>query len=60
LEIIGVFMDDEDIAVIVLRGLPSKFAAIKTVIRAQFVSYTMGELTSDLVVSYWRLILNMR
>ncbi|KAM5551300.1 hypothetical protein ABKV19_026228 [Rosa sericea] len=34
----------EDIVVTVLRGLPSEFAAIKTVIRAQFVSCSMGEL----------------
>lgn len=44
LETVGVFLDDEDIVVTVLRGLPSEFAAIKTVIRAQFVSCTMGEL----------------
>lgn len=37
-------MDDEDIVVTVLRGLPSEFAAIKMVIRAQFVSCSMGEL----------------
>ncbi|KAK9912821.1 hypothetical protein M0R45_036661 [Rubus argutus] len=28
---VGVFLDDEDIVVTVLRGLPSEFAAIKTV-----------------------------
>ncbi|PRQ59977.1 putative transcription factor interactor and regulator CCHC(Zn) family [Rosa chinensis] len=44
LETVGVFLDDEDIVVTVLRGLPAEFAAIKTVIRAQFVSCSMGEL----------------
>lgn len=34
LETIGVFMDDEDVIVTVLRGLPSEYAAIKGVIRA--------------------------
>ncbi|PRQ56316.1 putative transcription factor interactor and regulator CCHC(Zn) family [Rosa chinensis] len=43
-ETVGVFLDDEDIVVTVLRGLPSEFVAIKTVIRAQFVSCSMGEL----------------
>lgn len=32
LETVSVILDDEDIVVIVLRGLPSEFAAIKTVI----------------------------
>lgn len=44
LEIVGVFLDDEDVVVTVLRGLPYEFTAIKTVIRAQIVSYFMGEL----------------
>ncbi|XP_062028312.1 uncharacterized protein LOC133744184 [Rosa rugosa] len=44
LETVGVFLDDEDIVVVVLRGLPSEYVAIKTVIRAQFVTCTMGEL----------------
>ncbi|XP_040367879.1 uncharacterized protein LOC121050787 [Rosa chinensis] len=35
LETVGVVVDDEDIVVTVLRGLPSEFAAIKTVIRTQ-------------------------
>lgn len=35
---VGVFPDDEDVVVTVLCGLPSKFAAIKTIIRAQYVS----------------------
>lgn len=43
---VGVFLDDEDIVVTVLRGLPSEFAAIKTVIRAQFVNSTLPELKS--------------
>lgn len=37
-------MDDEDIMVIVLRGLPTEFAAIKIIIQAQFVSYSLSEL----------------
>ncbi|KAL6137413.1 hypothetical protein ACLB2K_062705 [Fragaria x ananassa] len=41
---VGVNVDDEDIVVTVLRGLPAEFAAIKTVIRAQFVSYSLSEL----------------
>ncbi|KAL6190995.1 hypothetical protein ACLB2K_037388 [Fragaria x ananassa] len=44
LETVGVQVDDKDIVVIVLRGLPSEFAAIKTVIRAQFVSCSLTEL----------------
>ncbi|XP_061988981.1 uncharacterized protein LOC133707432 [Rosa rugosa] len=44
LETVGVFVDDEDIVVTVLRGLPSEYAAIKTVIRAQFVACSVGEL----------------
>ncbi|KAM5575786.1 hypothetical protein ABKV19_014637 [Rosa sericea] len=44
LETVGVFLDDEDIVVVVLRGLPYEYAAIKTVIRAQFVTCSMGEL----------------
>lgn len=44
LETVGVFLDDEDIVFTVLRGLRYEFAAIKTVIRAQFVSCTMGKL----------------
>ncbi|KAM5554367.1 hypothetical protein ABKV19_022642 [Rosa sericea] len=44
LETVGVFIDDEDVVVTVLRGLPSEYAAIKTVIRAQFVSCSIGEL----------------
>lgn len=43
---VGVFLDDEDVVVTVLRGLPSEFAAIKTVIRAQYVSCSMPELKS--------------
>lgn len=46
LETVGVFLDDEDIVVTVLRGLPSEFAAIKTVIHAQFVNSTLPELKS--------------
>lgn len=42
LETVGVFLDDKDVVVTVLRGLPSEFTVIKTVIRAQFVSYFMG------------------
>ncbi|XP_061995366.1 uncharacterized protein LOC133713376 [Rosa rugosa] len=44
LETVGVFIDDEDIVVTVLRGLQAEFVAIKTVIRAQFVSCSLGEL----------------
>ncbi|XP_024186572.1 uncharacterized protein LOC112191456 [Rosa chinensis] len=44
LETVGVVTDDEDIVVTVLRGLPAEFTAIKTVIRAQFVSCSLGEL----------------
>ena len=32
---VGVFLDDEDIVDIILRGLPTEFAAIKAVIRAR-------------------------
>lgn len=46
LETVGVFLDDEDIVVTVLRGLPSEFAAIKTVIRAQYDSSSLPELKS--------------
>ncbi|KAL6222940.1 hypothetical protein ACLB2K_006330 [Fragaria x ananassa] len=41
---VGVTVDDEDIVVTVLRGLPAEYPAIKTVIRAQFVSCSLGEL----------------
>lgn len=34
LETVGVFLDDEDVIVTVLRGLPSEYNAIKGVIRA--------------------------
>lgn len=44
LEIVGVFLDDEDVVVTVLRGLPPEYADIRTVIRAQFVSSTIAEL----------------
>ncbi|KAM7485993.1 hypothetical protein LguiA_002002 [Lonicera macranthoides] len=35
---VGVQIDDEDVIVTVLRGLPTEYTAIKTVIRAQFES----------------------
>ncbi|KAL6225205.1 hypothetical protein ACLB2K_004056 [Fragaria x ananassa] len=41
---VGVAVDDEDIVATVLRGLPAKYPPIKTVIRAQFVSCSLGEL----------------
>ncbi|KAK9928309.1 hypothetical protein M0R45_025452 [Rubus argutus] len=41
---VGVFMDDEDVIVTVLRGLPSEYAAIKGVIRAQAVTSTISDL----------------
>ncbi|PRQ40037.1 putative transcription factor interactor and regulator CCHC(Zn) family [Rosa chinensis] len=44
LETVGVVIDDEDIVVTVLNGLPSEFAAIKTVIRAQFTCSPLSQL----------------
>ncbi|XP_040374115.1 uncharacterized protein LOC121052712 isoform X1 [Rosa chinensis] len=44
LETVGVIIDDEDIVVTVLNGLPSEFAAIKTVIRAQFTCSPLSQL----------------
>ncbi|XP_062011675.1 uncharacterized protein LOC133728301 isoform X2 [Rosa rugosa] len=44
LETVGVSIDDEDIVVTVLNGLPSEFAAIKTVIRAQFTCASLSQL----------------
>ncbi|KAM5580016.1 hypothetical protein ABKV19_009651 [Rosa sericea] len=44
LETVGVAIDDEDIVVTVLNGLPSEFAAIKTVIRAQFTCASLSQL----------------
>ncbi|PRQ18444.1 hypothetical protein RchiOBHm_Chr7g0206111 [Rosa chinensis] len=44
LETVGVVIDDEDIVVTVLNGLPSEFAAIKTVIRAQFTCAPLSQL----------------
>ncbi|GAB2294442.1 hypothetical protein Dimus_038297 [Dionaea muscipula] len=44
LETVGVRLPDEDVVVAVLGGLPFEYAAIKTVIRAQSVSSTLGEL----------------
>ncbi|PRQ52801.1 putative RNA-directed DNA polymerase [Rosa chinensis] len=44
LETVGVAIDDDDIVVTVLNGLPSEFAAIKTVIRAQFTSCSLSQL----------------
>lgn len=44
LETVGVFLDDEDVVVTVLRGLPSEYNAIKGVIRAQAVSCSLGAL----------------
>lgn len=44
LETVGVFMDDEDVIVTVLRGLPSIYNAIKGVIRAQVVTSSISDL----------------
>lgn len=44
LETVGVFLDDEDVIVTVLRGLPSEYNAIKGVIRAQAVTSTLSDL----------------
>lgn len=44
LETVGVFLDDEDVIVTVLRGLPSEYNAIKGVIRAQAVTSTISDL----------------
>nr|XP_011471076.1 PREDICTED: uncharacterized protein LOC105353520 [Fragaria vesca subsp. vesca] len=38
----GVYMDDEDIVVSVLNGLPSRFATIKTVIRIKALSSSVS------------------
>lgn len=43
---VGVFLDDEDIVVTVLRGLLLEYTAFKIVIKAQFVSCSMGELNT--------------
>lgn len=48
---VGVFLDDEDVVVTILCGLPSKFAAIKTIIRAQYISCSMSKLKSLLQVA---------
>ncbi|KAL6144233.1 hypothetical protein ACLB2K_054928 [Fragaria x ananassa] len=49
----GVYMDDEDIVVSVLNGLPSEFATIKTVIRIKALSssVSMKDLRSLLLIS---------
>ncbi|GAB2277905.1 hypothetical protein Dimus_039257 [Dionaea muscipula] len=44
LETVGVHLKDEDVVVTVLAGLPAEYAAIKTVIRAQSDSCSLGEL----------------
>lgn len=44
LETVGAFMDDEDVIVTVLRGLPSEYAIIKGVIRAQAVTFSISDL----------------
>jgi hypothetical protein len=41
---VGVFLDDEDVIVTVLQGLPSEYNAIKGVIRAQSVPPTISDL----------------
>lgn len=44
LETVGVVVDDEDVVVTVLRGLPAEFAAIKTIIRAQYCNSSLATL----------------
>lgn len=46
LETVGVFLNDEDVIVTVLRGLSSEYNAIKMVISAQAVSCTFGDLNT--------------
>jgi hypothetical protein len=41
---VGVFLDDEDVIVTVLRGLQSEYNVIKGVIRAQAVTSTLTDL----------------
>lgn len=41
---VGVFLDDEDVIVTVLHGLPSEYNAIKGVIRAQSIPPTLSDL----------------
>ncbi|KAK9906054.1 hypothetical protein M0R45_000098 [Rubus argutus] len=44
LETVGVFLDDEDVVVTVLLGLPFEYNAIKGVIRAQVVPASINDL----------------